>query len=306
MRFPIKIKSTLVMATLSPGVFVLAFVSMTTGQTQDDLYFGQKPPGIKPEMFAPGIISTDKYFEISCTFTPDGKEFYFTRRGEEFGERNTLCVSKLINDKWTQPEVASFSGTHFDYEPHISPDGQKLYFGTNRSTPVDAEPGSGGNIWFVERKGDTWGNPKYHCNGMFASITQNGALYVGRGRDGICRQENKDNKYSEFVSLNDPINLPRIDFHPFISPDESYLIFDSYDRPENISVADLYISFKKEDGSWGKPINMGNDINTKEWEGCPFVSRDGKYFFFTRANNFEKGDIYWVSTEIIENLRSKK
>jgi hypothetical protein len=232
-------------AFLLLGIFGFALVSITSGQHQDNLYFGQNPPGIEPVLFAPGIISTKKYFEISCTLTPDGKEFYFTRRGGEFGDTNTILVAKLVNGTWTKPTVASFSGTHFDYEPHISPDGNKLYFGTDRPAPVDAEPGHGGNIWYVEREDDKWGNPVYHCSGMFASITTDGTLYVTRGRDGISRREFKDGKYSKFVSLKNPINLPRADFHPFISPDESYMIFDSYDRPENIGGADLYISFRK-------------------------------------------------------------
>ncbi len=43
---------------------------------------------------------------------------------------------------------------------------------------------------------------------------------------------------------------------------------------------------------------MGPAINTDGHELCPFVSRDGKYLFFTRD-----GDIYWVSAAIIDRLR---
>ena len=38
-------------------------------------YLGQEPPGLKPEIFAPGIISTKKFKEFSGTFSPDGKEY---------------------------------------------------------------------------------------------------------------------------------------------------------------------------------------------------------------------------------------
>ena len=41
-------------------------------------YLGQKPPGMEPEIFAPGIISTEKS-EINSVFSPDGNEFYFSR-----------------------------------------------------------------------------------------------------------------------------------------------------------------------------------------------------------------------------------
>ena len=42
-------------------------------------YLGQKQPGMTPEIFAPGIVSTEKFREFSGTFTPDGKEYYFFR-----------------------------------------------------------------------------------------------------------------------------------------------------------------------------------------------------------------------------------
>lgn len=41
-------------------------------------YLGQKPPGMIPEIFAPGIISTAKE-ELNSVFSLDGREFYFTR-----------------------------------------------------------------------------------------------------------------------------------------------------------------------------------------------------------------------------------
>ena len=41
-------------------------------------YLGQKPPGMKPEIFAPGIISVDENFEHSAAvFSPDGKEVFW-------------------------------------------------------------------------------------------------------------------------------------------------------------------------------------------------------------------------------------
>jgi len=44
-------------------------------------YLGQNPPGMTPEVFAPNIISTDKR-ELNSVFSPDGKEFYFTKRSD--------------------------------------------------------------------------------------------------------------------------------------------------------------------------------------------------------------------------------
>jgi hypothetical protein len=58
------------------------------------------------------------------------------------------------------------------------------------------------------------------------------------------------------------------------------------------------ISFKK-NGVWSKAINMGEKINTKAHELCPFVTNDGKYFFYTSNK-----DIYWVDAGIIESFRN--
>ena len=89
---------------------------------------------------------------------------------------------------------------------------------------------------------------------------------------------------------------------------------------------DLFVSFKKEDGSWTKGKNMGADINSSATEYCPTVSPDGKYFFFTSNRKAYKsysetpltyeekirilnshgnglGDIYWVDARIIEELK---
>jgi Tol biopolymer transport system component len=42
-------------------------------------YLGQKPPGMTPEIFAPGIVSTG-LDELNSVFSPDGDEFYFCVR----------------------------------------------------------------------------------------------------------------------------------------------------------------------------------------------------------------------------------
>src|SRR5262245_64730542 len=41
-------------------------------------YLGQPVPGLTPELFAPGIVSTEA-IELNGVFSPDGREFYFTR-----------------------------------------------------------------------------------------------------------------------------------------------------------------------------------------------------------------------------------
>jgi hypothetical protein len=58
-------------------------------------------------------------------------------------------------------------------------------------------------------------------------------------------------------------------------------------RPGQKIVSVLFFSFKKEDGSWNEP----KEINLGMSAGLPFVTRDGKYLFFTGGDQ-GKSDIY--------------
>ena len=83
---------------------------------------------------------------------------------------------------------------------------------------------------------------------------------------------------------------------------EKYIIFAAK-HESGFGDIDLYISFKTEEDKWGTPINMGDKINTKTRERFPVVSPDGKYLFFMRHT--ETQDFFWVSTELIENLKTQ-
>jgi ankyrin repeat protein/Tol biopolymer transport system component len=254
-------------------------------------YFGQEPPGLEPKIFAPAIISTDGY-EFAITFSPDGKELYFTRReGEKNYPTNYLMVCRCENNRWTEPEIASFSGKYFDFESHISPDGQKFYFGSLRPRPQGMQ--AEGGIWFLEKTDHGWGEPKFLDapinNGfaMYVTSAKNGNLYY-TGADGLYCSFYRNGKYSEPEKLKDENDEYFSGAHPFIAPDESYLIFDSDPG--------LVISFRKEDGTWTKIKEMGIIPNM-----CPSVSPDGKYLFFARH-----GNIFWVDAKIIEDLKPKE
>ncbi|MGE3802151.1 MAG: TolB family protein [Candidatus Kapaibacterium sp.] len=84
---------------------------------------------------------------------------------------------------------------------------------------------------------------------------------------------------------------------PFILRGDSVLYFTS-DRPGGYGGKDLYVSFKKADGSWGEPLNLGYPINTEADERDFIVTPDGKgmYFASNRGGDSTKGkyDIYTV------------
>ena len=89
--------------------YLFIFVAKNLLSQQSDFpklrgpYLGQKPPGMTPEIFAPGIVSTESH-EFSCCFSTDGNEFYFTRRHPELNYP-LIMVSKVVDGFWTEPEI---------------------------------------------------------------------------------------------------------------------------------------------------------------------------------------------------------
>jgi hypothetical protein len=275
-------------------------------------YLGQKPPGVKPEVFAQGIVSTVAH-EFSCCFSPDGKEFYFTRRHPELNQTVLMeCLQR--NGVWTEPDVAPFVEKQFSFEPWVTPDNKRLYFQSGK--PIPGQPGPPMNVLYVDREGDGWGKPKNPgspfnpVKAMHISSTSDGTVYTtdisqGPGSERIAVSRFVNGTYQELQRLGPPINGETQTMHPYVAPDESYMIYSARKGKEKASF-ELLISFRKPDGSWSQPKTIDLGMNA----GMPFVSPDGKFLFFTAAEPGQstgsgpgKSDIYWVSTKIIEQLR---
>ena len=318
--------------------FILLFVCCQKENSFPELkgpYLGQKPPGMTPEIFAPGIISTG-YHDGCITFSPDGTELFY-----HFGSlgHTVILHMKQENDRWAAPQVASFSGKYRgDGEPHFSYDGNKLLFRSTRPLEGKGEPMASTDIWIVERDGSSWGepaNPGLPINSdkdeLYPTISKSGDLYFASNRDGgwdiyVSKYVNGRNAAPE--KLSDAINSEFGDWDPFLAPDESYMIFGSNGRSDGFGESDLYISFRNEDGTWTESKNMGNRINTPYREVDPVVSPDGKYIFFRSNRRIHESytetpftyrefmkvlnspgngeaDIYWVDARIIKKMSHK-
>ncbi|MBN1272895.1 MAG: MBL fold metallo-hydrolase [Candidatus Aminicenantes bacterium] len=263
-------------------------------------YLGQKPPGLKMEKFAPGIVSTKGGHEFSCTFSADGKEFYFNRG-------MTIMVCRWEKEGWTAPEPASFNGVFRNHEPHITADNQTLFFGSMRPNPERPDMENPYGIWKMERTGKDWGKPSYVGYGMYVTTTQDGIIYITDNdykdwkKFGIARTKLVNGRFGPFERQKGGVASPApgrmAGSHPCIAPDESFIIFDSYTIDPPFRQAQLFICFREEDGSWGKAANISRMLGT-EGNIAASLSPDGKYLFFEAES-----DIYWVSTEIIDKLK---
>ena len=280
-------------------------------------YFGQKKPGLDPEPFAEGILSSISSLQSAPSFAPDGKEVYWsTFFGPPF--RLLIMVMQNENGRWTAPQIAPFLDEHFSFNPVFSPDGRRLYFISNRPLEKNGKPG-GFNNWYVERQGTDWSEPKHHGpmvnsnDDWGASIARDGTLYFASGRKGsmgatdIFRSRLVNGQYTEPVNLGANINTKAREIYPFVAPDESYLLFISNRSAGEYGgidqYFDIYISFRTQDGSWTQAKQMDKGVNSKAFETTPVVSPDGKYLFFISQRDRDAGNVYWIDGRIIEDLK---
>jgi Tol biopolymer transport system component len=283
-------------------------------------YLGQKPPGMTAELFDPGIFFEGEIQGCSG-FLNDGTVFVFTSMKPKGDWRlRPTYVTELKDGRWTKPRIAPFS----EYAPYnftVGPDDQTVYFTTlkspDKTTRMFMEEA---NIWAVKLEMDGWTEPvmfgrsintqQYYEN--YPSVTNNGTIYymsrreVGVGRTDVWRSIDIDGKYAKAENVGTPVNTENSDVDPFVAPDESYLIV-CQEKEGGIGRFDLYVYFKKQNGSWTEPINMGKNVNSTGFDARPYVTPDGKYLFFTsyRPNSRRTESIYWVDAKVIEELKPK-
>jgi hypothetical protein len=283
---------------------ILAFLMVSAAQPQRGgfptlrgPYLGQKPPGMTPELFAPGIVSTCTQHG-SAYFTKEGTEVYFSRM---LPRPSVIMSMREENGLWTPPRVVCEGLT-----PGLAPDGRTVFFST-------------WELWKMFKTREGWTSPEKLGPAINFQKRQDTPYAAADGslwfcsmfgdRSGIFRAARENEAYGKPERIEYGISSEHGDFSPCIAPDESYLVFAST-RP-GYGVTDLYVSFKNGDGSWTAPANLGPTINTAAKEAFPFVTFDGKYLFFmsNRMSALNRslipdgpGNVYWVDARVIRAL----
>jgi hypothetical protein len=253
-------------------------------------YFGQTPPGMVPQRFASGFLSTAGY-DVTPTFSPALDEVFFGRRPTEEGSDNKIYYSRMVNGRWQRPALASFSSDGVENEAQFSVDGNMLYFNRGKMMCFSRRTDKG---WSEARVIDPPAD-----EGMCIASAQNGTLYFTAARNrtyGIFRSRCVDGRYQA------PEIVIPMAAHPWVAPDEFYLVFDKYAFTEGVQTSKLFISFRQKDGSWSDPVEFGKDINATGTELIAKVSPDGKFLFFQRKVD-SNTDIYWVDAKVIKEMK---
>ena len=126
--------------------------------------------------------------------------------------------------------------------------------------------------------------PVFTSDGNTMYFTRNNFNKGKKGKDEagtillkIYKATNVNGTWSNVTEL--PFNSDSYSVaHPALSSDESFLYFSS-NMPGTKGASDLFKVEIKSDGTFGTPINLGDDINTEARETFPFIAKDDVLYF---------------------------
>ncbi|WAC39950.1 OmpA family protein [Pedobacter sp. SL55] len=157
---------------------------------------------------------------------------------------------------------------------------------TALKNPVRYEPF---NMGFYVNSEDRDYFPALTADGQTIIFTRN-----VKGNEDFYTSVKKNGEWQKAQSLSENINTPSFnEGAQSISPDGRYLFFTGCNRPDGLGRCDIYVC-RREGNDWSKPINLGQTINTGEWESQPSISADGStlYFLSNRPGGFGGYDIW--------------
>ncbi len=241
-----------------------------TVTVQDSLLIFMRKDGILREDFFYSIISPNNTSiaqplsdslnlaakKGAPSLSSDLNTLYYSAEYNEngYGRYDIYKVTKS-NTGWSLPKNLgqNINTNWWESAPSISPDGQALYFSSNK-------PGGYGGI----------------------------DIYVS--------YKNERGGWKQAVNLGAAINTAGDEQTPFIHADNKTLYFSSTGWP-GFGGADLFVTYKKVNGSWAKPINLGYPINTNENEQSVAISSNGKEGYIASDRPDSRGglDIYKIS-----------
>jgi outer membrane protein OmpA-like peptidoglycan-associated protein len=192
-----------------------------------------------------------------------------------------------------------------DFGPTITADGRTMYFVSRRSGGKGAD-----DFWVThspENDDTTWFAPVNleQINTIVgdgaASIAADGqTIYFATNRNTtesndmniwVATLEGKD--WKNIREVGSPVNTTKWESQPSISPDGKKLFFASNRGSKDVNI---YVSHQLADGRWTEPRDLGSKVNTKGYDGSPFMAADGTTLYFSSDGRGGQGkrDIFFT------------
>jgi len=184
-----------------------------------------------------------------------------------------------------------------DIDPVVSGDGTKMAFITRLPFYDGA--------FYTEKTAEGWSRPQmitqllgFDVNIYPVALSYDGTemilyydddyignLYYSRLVDGL---------WTPATLMGENISTKYWESNACFSKDGKILYFTS-NRKGTHGGLDIYRSEIQSDGSWGVPVNLGTNINSRYNEECPYISEDGQTLYFSSYGHYNMGgyDIFY-------------
>ncbi|MEL7537775.1 MAG: hypothetical protein AAFM91_12060 [Pseudomonadota bacterium] len=222
-------------------------------------------------------------------FSPDGQTAYWTEWDGAWGASDasarTIFWSSYRDGGWSTPQAVAFTDGHSDDDPFVTPDGQWLYFVSDRPEGSD-DHDRDTNVWRYRlaephtlellpwnSAGDEY-SPVVVASGSvyFAADTDrsgDGDVYVVADAQGAKR-------------LGSSVNSAHGEWNLWVAPDETEMVFEASGRATNLSVpGDLYYS-RWSDAGWTEAVPIGA-LNSKGSDLLPRLHPQNGTLIYTTA-----------------------
>lgn len=224
-----------------------------------------------------------------------------------------LFISEVIAQPMISPEPenlgANVNSVLSELIPRISPDGKTLYFVRESTKQVGKEVVKRQDIWYSQKQPDgSWGlaknmgSPLNHPDhnsavlGVSPDGTQlvilyhyisDGVIKPGFSISSLDQAGNWSKPEPQFIeNFSNKSNKSSY----YLSNDGQTMVLD-IQGDDSYGMQDLYVCFKKSDGSWTQLKNLGPAINTPEYEFSPFLASDNVTLFFASSGHGGLGSV---------------
>jgi len=209
------------------------------------------------------------------------------------------------------------NSAHDDFGPFLQ--GNRLMFTSNRPTKEGYIQGD--DFWFADREGNQWSRA-LNLGGSINTDNDEGSPYLTNDgytvyfvqcwtEDGLGDGDlysatfDASQQWQSIQNLGKTVNSSEWDSHPYISPDGKSLYFAS-NRSGGYGGTDIWVSTRRRSGKWGKPKNLGPQVNTSGHEKSPMIAPNGSLYFASNGHRGLGGFDVYVSEKTRKKWKTAK
>lgn len=246
------------------------------------------------------LTSVDQEIEV------DYMKFWESPKSIDLIDNPLVDVEKVL--------LTELNSEHDELSPRLSSDGKTIFF-TRDGHPERFGNNVNQDIWFSELVGDKWNKPTIMpkpinnsgANSLITMTPDNNTIYLSNLYDSDGNSDGAGMSISKRNSMgwDVPKEVEIDDFYNdnqyvsyFISQDKKVL-FTAIEQKDSRGGMDLYVSKEKEDGTYGKPVNLGDQINTFADDFNPYLAADNKTLYYITGGlpGYGKEDV-WVTKRL--------